>query len=334
MIHGNCTASAGCFVLTDSQVQEVYAIAREALNGGQSSIQVQAYPFRLTASNLAKHRRNPNIAFWRMIKQGYDHFEVTHLEPKVDVCDKKYVFDAKPAAADAASFNPQGACPAYQIQPDIAVAVAEKQKADEAEFKVQVAALDAQEKAAADAELAMKMEAAKPKPVPTSLFASLTPKPAAATSGPLAVSVADAKPIDMPVPKPSPIAVAQAPVVASAYGATDKPAGDMFGGIMNLVKLPGSDAPAATPVAPAQPAVQPAVATAQTPEVKGVTQVKATATSVPTPTAAKPTVVATTSQTTARSMPPSPVMPAAEPMAAAPAPVEKPWWKKLNPFGG
>ncbi|MFX8585757.1 hypothetical protein ABTM35_19845, partial [Acinetobacter baumannii] len=73
--------------MTDNQVQEVYAIAREALAGGQSSIQVQAYPFRMTAANLAKHRRNPNMAFWRMIKQGYDHFEVTHLEPKVDVCD-------------------------------------------------------------------------------------------------------------------------------------------------------------------------------------------------------------------------------------------------------
>jgi murein L,D-transpeptidase YafK len=26
-----------------------------------------------------------------MLKQGYDHFEVTHLEPKVAVCEKRYV---------------------------------------------------------------------------------------------------------------------------------------------------------------------------------------------------------------------------------------------------
>ena len=30
-----------------------------------------------------------------MLKQGYDHFEVTRLEPKVDVCEKHYVFDAE-----------------------------------------------------------------------------------------------------------------------------------------------------------------------------------------------------------------------------------------------
>ena len=29
-----------------------------------------------------------------MIKEGYDHFEVTKQEPKVDFCEKKYVFDA------------------------------------------------------------------------------------------------------------------------------------------------------------------------------------------------------------------------------------------------
>ena len=55
---------------------------------------MQAYPFRMTAQNMAKHRNNPNIAFWRMLKEGNDHFEVTHQEPKVDVCEKRYVFDA------------------------------------------------------------------------------------------------------------------------------------------------------------------------------------------------------------------------------------------------
>jgi murein L,D-transpeptidase YafK len=27
------------------------------------------------------------MAFWRMLEQGYDHFEVTRQEPKVDVCE-------------------------------------------------------------------------------------------------------------------------------------------------------------------------------------------------------------------------------------------------------
>ena len=44
-----------------------------------------------------------------MLKQGYDHFEVTHLEPKVDVCEKRYVFNAE----STAPFSPAERCPAY-----------------------------------------------------------------------------------------------------------------------------------------------------------------------------------------------------------------------------
>lgn len=335
MIHGNCTASAGCFVLTDNQVQEVYAIAREALAGGQSSIQVQAYPFRMTAMNLAKHRRNPNMAFWRMIKQGYDHFEVTHLEPKVDVCDKKYVFDAKATDAMSTTFNAQGACPAYQTQPEIAAAVADKEKADETAYKVQVAELDKQERAAAEAELAMKMEAAKPKQQPTSLFASFSPKPAVTpAAGPVATSVADAKPVNLPVPKPSPLAVASAQPAASAsaYGAAEKPAGgDVFSGLMNMVKLPGSETPA-----PATAQLQPAVATAPVAaDTRGVTEVKTGATPAAVTTTPARSTTPTTSQSTAR---PASVTataaPVSQPVAPAAPAAETPWWKKLNPFGG
>ena len=36
------------------------------------------------------------MAFWKMLKIGNDHFEATRLEPKVDVCNRHYVFDAIP----------------------------------------------------------------------------------------------------------------------------------------------------------------------------------------------------------------------------------------------
>ena len=52
---------------------------------------------------MAKHRNNPNMPFWRMLKEGYDHFEVTHQEPKVDVCEKRYVFDAAPRSSTPAN---------------------------------------------------------------------------------------------------------------------------------------------------------------------------------------------------------------------------------------
>ena len=94
MIHGDCS-SRGCYAMTDEQIAEIYALARESFFGGQKSFQIQAYPFRMTPANMAKHRNSPHMAFWKMIKQGYDHFEVTRLEPKVDVCERQYVFNAE-----------------------------------------------------------------------------------------------------------------------------------------------------------------------------------------------------------------------------------------------
>jgi murein L,D-transpeptidase YafK len=126
MIHGGCS-SAGCYAMTDEQMAEIYALAREAFAGGQASFQLQAYPFRMTALNMARHRNSPHMAFWHMIKQGHDSFEVTRLEPRVEVCERRYVFD--PESAD--SFGPADRCPFYQVREDIAAAVREKQRNDE-----------------------------------------------------------------------------------------------------------------------------------------------------------------------------------------------------------
>jgi murein L,D-transpeptidase YafK len=93
MVHGDCS-SRGCYAMTDEAIAEVYALAREALQGGQESFQVQAYPFRMTARNMARHRNSPHMAFWRNLKEGHDHFEVTRQEPQVDVCERRYVFNA------------------------------------------------------------------------------------------------------------------------------------------------------------------------------------------------------------------------------------------------
>jgi murein L,D-transpeptidase YafK len=126
MIHGDCS-SAGCYAMTDEQVGEIYALARESFFGGQKSFQIQAYPFRMTPLNMARHRNSPHMAFWKMLKQGYDHFEVMRLEPKVDVCEKRYVFDAE----SSGKFSPADRCPAYKVPEAIAAAVSEKQRRDE-----------------------------------------------------------------------------------------------------------------------------------------------------------------------------------------------------------
>jgi murein L,D-transpeptidase YafK len=126
MIHGDCS-SRGCYAMTDEQIGEIYALAREAFFGGQKAFQVQAFPFRMTPANMAKHRNSPHMAFWKMIKQGYDHFEVTRLEPKVDVCEKHYVFNA----SSSSKFSAAERCPAYSVPDDIMAAVREKTRRDE-----------------------------------------------------------------------------------------------------------------------------------------------------------------------------------------------------------
>jgi murein L,D-transpeptidase YafK len=141
MIHGDCS-SRGCYAMTDEQIGEIYSLARESFLGGQQSFQIQAYPFRMTPANLARHRTNPNMAFWKMIKVGNDHFEATHLEPKVDVCDRRYVFDAQqpPGSGRSTIFNPTGRCPAYVVNPEIAGPAMEKTHADEVQYATLVKA--------------------------------------------------------------------------------------------------------------------------------------------------------------------------------------------------
>jgi murein L,D-transpeptidase YafK len=126
MIHGDCS-SRGCYAMTDEQIAEIYALARESFFGGQKSFQIQAYPFRMTPVNMAKHRNSPHMPFWKMIKEGYDHFEVTRHEPKVDVCEKRYVFDAETKG----KFSATDRCPAYKVHPEIASAVRAKQRKDD-----------------------------------------------------------------------------------------------------------------------------------------------------------------------------------------------------------
>jgi len=125
MIHGGCS-SAGCYAMTDEQIAEIYALAREAFFGDQKTLQLQAYPFRMTPLNMARHRNSPHMSFWRMIKQGYDHFEVTHLEPKIDVCDKRYAFGGE----STENFSPAGPCPAYEVPDAVAAAVLQKERQD------------------------------------------------------------------------------------------------------------------------------------------------------------------------------------------------------------
>ena len=126
MVHGACS-SAGCYSMSDDQIAEIYAIVREAHNGGQRAVQMQAMPFRMTAENLAKHRYDANMPFWRNLKEGSDMFEVARVEPKVSVCQARY------------AFNRTGDCREDPNTQQIAAAAAEKRRQDEAQVAALVA---------------------------------------------------------------------------------------------------------------------------------------------------------------------------------------------------
>ncbi|MEX2318469.1 MAG: murein L,D-transpeptidase family protein, partial [Bauldia sp.] len=146
MVHGACS-SAGCYSMTDESAGELFALARDSFRGGQTNFQIQALPFRMTAENLARHRGDPNMDFWKMLKAGSDHFELTLKPPRVDVCDRRYVFNADAGGAD---FSPTAACPAY-TQPDALVAALERKQAeDEAAILAAISTMEA--KATAEAE--------------------------------------------------------------------------------------------------------------------------------------------------------------------------------------
>jgi len=73
------------------------------------------------------------LAFWKMLKVGNDHFETTQREPKVDVCDRRYVFDAQPPpnSPQPLVFNGNEKCPPFVVNPEIARRAQEKRRADE-----------------------------------------------------------------------------------------------------------------------------------------------------------------------------------------------------------
>ena len=107
MVHGGCR-SVGCYAMTNGEIEEIYGLAHEAFAGGQTAIQLQALPFRMTATNMERHADDPNAPFWAMLKSGSDVFAATARPPRVAVCDHRYVF----TPADGAAPEDGGACTA------------------------------------------------------------------------------------------------------------------------------------------------------------------------------------------------------------------------------
>lgn len=108
MVHGDCK-SVGCYAMTDGQMQEIYALARESFAGGNTSFKLELYPFRMTDENMVRFANSPSIEFWRNLKEGYDMLARTKRPARVEVCAGKYAFNVDPARV---SEDPFAACPA------------------------------------------------------------------------------------------------------------------------------------------------------------------------------------------------------------------------------
>lgn len=100
MIHGNCV-SIGCIPITDTFIKELYLLAVEAKNDGQSAIPVYIFPCRMNETGIKylneKYSENKELlAFWKNIKSGYDIFEKNKQSLKIS-SDKagNYVFQER-----------------------------------------------------------------------------------------------------------------------------------------------------------------------------------------------------------------------------------------------
>ena len=246
MVHGVCS-SAGCYSMTDAQIAEIYAIAREAFNGGEREIQMQSFPFRMTAENLAKHRLDPNIAFWKEIKNGADHFEVTKTEPEVLVCGKHYVFGAH-SDHDVDASAP---CPADLARDDqVEAAVADKAASDDAAVAtlvaqgvkpVKIVYQDGGQNAAFAGRQDLDPSA------PEALAAGPTVIPLDNSGKPLPPVVKVAATADVPTPAATPAAANAQPAAAAAPAAANASGASPFGfldasGVKSFFGLGGSAA--------------------------------------------------------------------------------------------
>jgi murein L,D-transpeptidase YafK len=118
MVHGGCR-SVGCYAMTDYAMEEIYGLVDEAFKGGQQKVQLQAFPFRMTAQNLARHAGDPNMPFWETLKTGSDAFLISEQPPRVAVCDRRYVFNP----IVGGDLDPNVPCPLGIDSPAVAEAI-------------------------------------------------------------------------------------------------------------------------------------------------------------------------------------------------------------------
>ncbi len=83
-IHG-AEVTIGCIPLTDSKIEEVYALAVQAKSNGQKKIYAHFYPFDFNKNPLSKYLSNSNINLWKSLEKGQKKFDLSHKIPFVKI---------------------------------------------------------------------------------------------------------------------------------------------------------------------------------------------------------------------------------------------------------
>jgi murein L,D-transpeptidase YafK len=105
-IHGS-TVTVGCMPMTDDKIKEIYILAVEARQAGQSQIPVHIFPMNMAGNRfkeLENYAKSPDfleywsrlkggqkvdsekfIKFWNNLKEGYDYFETNKKLPTTSV---------------------------------------------------------------------------------------------------------------------------------------------------------------------------------------------------------------------------------------------------------
>ena len=94
-IHGKCV-TIGCIPITDDNIKELYILAIEAREHGQTKIPVHIFPFRMEEDIFSEKKKEDAysslIPFWEEISPVYVKFQSTKTIPSVTVSSSgKYI---------------------------------------------------------------------------------------------------------------------------------------------------------------------------------------------------------------------------------------------------
>ncbi len=95
MIHGSCV-SVGCYAMTDEYMSEIYQKVEVAFKNGQSAIDVNIYPFKMTPENMLRYRNSSHYSFWKQLQPAYDYFNRTGKPAEISVTLGKYAVISMP----------------------------------------------------------------------------------------------------------------------------------------------------------------------------------------------------------------------------------------------